>query len=94
MTTTMQLANNLETQYPNLNFKNHCYLRIAYDNTVNAKWDTVVARPFKANASLEQVYRVVWLLMLYKTDKELLLQHNKNSLTFRKKYDRKAIFRN
>ena len=49
MTITMQLANELENIYHNLNFKNHCYLRIAYDNTIDAKWDTVINRPFTIN---------------------------------------------
>jgi hypothetical protein len=82
---TTQIANDLEKQYTDLNFRNHCYLRIAYDNAVNSKWDTVVNRPFTANANLIQLTRAKWFLGLYKTDKELLLQHNKISLTYRKK---------
>ena len=80
-----QLANDLEKQYPDLNFRNHCYLRIAYDNAVDCKWDAVVDKPFTANASLEQRYTAAWFLKLYKTDKYLLLEHNKISLTYRKK---------
>jgi hypothetical protein len=80
-----ELANDLEKQYPNLNFRNHCYLRIAYDNAVDCKWDTVVNRPFTANANLIQLTRAKWFLGLYKTDKELLLKHNKISLTYRNK---------
>ena len=83
--TTTQLANELEKQYPDLNFKNHCYLRIAYDNVVHAKWDTVVDRPFVARASSRQVNKANFLLGLYKEDKALLLEHNKISLTFRQK---------
>jgi hypothetical protein len=82
---TAQLANDLQKQYIDLNFRNHCYLRIAYDNAVHSKWDTVVDRPFIANANLIQLTRAKWFLGLYKTDKELLLQHNKISLTFRNK---------
>jgi hypothetical protein len=85
MTETMRLANHLEKQYPSLNFRNHCYLRIAYDNTVDAKWDTVVARPFTINASAEKVTFANYLLSLYISDKDFLMQHNKKSLTFRKK---------
>ena len=85
MTITMELANELENIYHNLNFKNHCYLRIAYDNTIDAKWDTVINRPFTINANLIQLNKAKWLLCLYKIDKELLLQHNKISLTYRQK---------
>ena len=80
-----QLANELEGIYPNLNFRNHCYLRIAYDNAVYNKWDTVLNRPFTANANLIQLTRANWFLKLYKTDKYLLLEHNKISLTYRNK---------
>ena len=83
--TITKLANELEKQYSNLNFMNHCYLRIAYDNVVNAKWDTLIDRPFTLNASLNQVSKATNLLILYKTDKYLLLEHNKISLTYRKK---------
>jgi hypothetical protein len=82
---TTKLANELEQQYTDLNFRNHCYLRIAYDNVLYAKWDTVVDRPFVANASLDQVDRANKLLTLYKTDKNTLINHNKNSLIYRKK---------
>ena len=80
-----QLAKELEGIYPDLNFRNHCYLRIAYDNAVDNKWDTVVNRPFTANANLIQLTRAKWFLGIYKTDKELLVKHNKISLTYRKK---------
>jgi hypothetical protein len=80
-----QLANELESIYPDLNFRNHCYLRIAYDNAVYCKWDTVVDKPFTKNGSLEQRYIAELFLKTYKTDKKLLLEHNKISLTYRKK---------
>lgn len=82
---TAKLANELELQYSDLNFRNHCYLRIAYDNVLHAKWDTVVGRPFVAKAKPEQVRKANELLTLYKEDRNLLMQHNKKSLTFRKK---------
>ena len=82
---TTQLANELEKQYTDLNFKNHCYLRIAYDNVVGTKWDTVISKPFTKMAIIEQVNKASELLMSYKTNKELLLEHNKISLTYRKK---------
>ena len=82
---TTQLANELEKQYPDLNFRNHCYLRIAYDNVVGNKWNTVISKPFTKNAIIEQVNKASRLLILYKTNKDLLLEHNKISLTYRKK---------
>ena len=82
---TTQLAKDLEKQYPDLNFRNHCYLRIAYDNVVGAKWNTVISEPFTKKAIIEQVNKANELLILYKTDKHLLLEHNKISLTYRKK---------
>ena len=79
------LANDLELQYPDLNFRNHCYLRIAYDNVLGAKWDTVISKPFVAKASRNQIAQANRLLKSYKTDKDLLMQHNKQSLIYRKK---------
>jgi hypothetical protein len=82
---TTELANSLEKQYNDLNFRNHCYLRIAYDNTVQAKWDTVIEKPFVARASSSQINKANELLILYSKDKELLMQHNIKSLTYRNK---------
>lgn len=82
---TTELANSLEKQYNDLNFRNHCYLRIAYDNTVHAKWDTVIDKPFVARASSSQIEKANELLILYSKNKELLMQHNKKSLTYRNK---------
>ena len=81
-----QLSNSLEKQFETqLNFKNHCYLRIAYDNTANNKWDNVIAKPFIKNANEAQLKNAVFLLNKYTSDKELLLKHNVVSLAFRKK---------
>lgn len=33
----------------------HCFLRIAYDNAVGAKWDTVVARPAWRSLPLDRL---------------------------------------
>ena len=81
-----RLSNTLEKQYETqLNFKNHCYLRIAYDNTANNKWDNEIAKPFIKNAKEAQLNNAVFLLNKYTSDKELLLKHNLVSLAFRKK---------
>lgn len=81
----MEIANELEDVYPEFTFKNHCYLRIAYDNVIQARWDKVIAKPFVIRANSSQVEEANQLLNLYKSDKELLLQHHKISLTYRNK---------
>lgn len=82
----IRLSNLLDLKFATeLNFRNHCYLRIAYDNSVNNKWDNVIAKPFIKNANEEQLNNAAFLLNKYTSDKELLLKHNLISLTFRKK---------
>ena len=82
----IRLSNLLDAHYASeLNFRNHCYLRIAYDYTVNNKWDNVVAKPFIKNASEDQLKSVVELLKNYAINKDLLTKHNLLSLTFRQK---------
>ena len=81
-----RLSNILEKQFEiQLNFKNHCYLRIAYDNTANNKWDNVIEKPFIKNANETQLNKALLLMNKYTSDKELLLKHNLISLAFRKK---------
>lgn len=80
------LSNELDSQYNDeLNFRNHCYLRIAYDNVVQNKWDVILKRPFTKFASENQLKNVVAFLNLYRSDKKKLLIDNKRSLDFRKK---------
>ena len=80
-----RLSNLLDKQYDlELNFRNHCYLRIAYDNTLQNKWDLVVKKPFTKYANQDQLENVINLLDTYMLDKNKLLEHNKNSLTYRK----------
>ena len=82
----IRLSNLLDLKFATeLNFRNHCYLRIAYDNSVNNKWDNVIAKPFIKNANEEQLNNAAFLLNKYTSDKELLLKHNLVSLAFRKK---------
>ena len=81
----IRLSNLLDLKFATeLNFRNHCYLRIAYDNSVNNKWDNVIAKPFIKNANEEQLNNAAFLLNKYTSDKELLLKHNLVSLAFRK----------
>mgnify|MGYP005843544331 CR=1 FL=1 len=87
VTEIKQLANFLDTHYAaKLNFRNHCYLRIAFDNTVNDKWDAKVAKPFLKYAKNEQLQNVLHLLTTYLDDELLLLSDNEKSLAFRKQF--------
>ena len=81
----IRLSNLLDQQFATeLNFRNHCYLRIAYDNTVKNKWDNVIEKPFINNASEAELHNVLFLLNKYLLDKKVLVLHNKFSLGFRK----------
>ena len=83
----IQISNQLDEQFAKeLNFRNHCYLRIAYDNTVKNKWDIIVNKPFTKNATEEQLKDALLLLNKYVKDKQLLLSHNDLSLGFREKF--------
>ncbi len=79
------LSNVLDKHYnKELNFRNHCYLRIAFDATVNNKWDTKVGKPYTKYASEAQLQSALALLKGYLLDKQLLLMDNEKSLAFRK----------
>ncbi len=81
----IKLSNLLDKQFAaELNFRNHCYLRIAYDNSVKNKWDNVIPKPFIKNAKEEQLKKALELLNHYFLDKQLLLEHNNISLKFRR----------
>jgi len=78
------LSNVLDKHYKKeLNFRNHCYLRIAFDATVNNKWDTKVGKPYTKYASEAQLQNALALLKGYLLDKQLLLMDNEKSLAFR-----------
>ncbi len=87
-----EFSNLLEKQfYKELNFRNHCYLRIAYDNTVLDQWDNVVKKPFVKFATVTQLKNVLNLFNKYSIDKVMLLSDNDKSLNYRKNY-KKNIF--
>lgn len=82
------LSNYLDGLYESkTNFRNHCYLRIAYDNTCGGKWDLLVNKPFVDNATPVQLTTAVEYLNRYKNDFEVLVSDNKKSLNFRKRKD-------
>lgn len=81
----LKLAFDLEKIYPDLKFKHHCYLRIAFDNVVEDKWNNIIKSPFLKNCSVEELETVISLLDCYTVNKNMLLKHNNHSLNYRKK---------
>ena len=80
-----KLANSLDKLYDSeLNFRNHCYLRIAYDCTVENRWDLVLKKPFIKYADNCELENAISLLNCYLTDKSKLLFDNEKSLKYRK----------
>lgn len=90
--TYLGLPESLAEQYTELNFDNHCYLRIALDNALGAKWDTKIARPAYRNLTIAKRHEVLSLLRRYETDRPLLLQHNEISLSYRKQASTPKLF--
>lgn len=84
------LANLLEAKYQHkFSFKNHCYLRIAYDNTVHEKWINKVNKPFINNASVDMLLLAKNLLHKYTIDIDALKIDNEKSLVYRKTKSKK-----
>ncbi len=81
----LQLPDTLAQKYPDLNLKNHCYLRIALDNVIGTRWDKRIARPAYQNLSTQQRALVISYLSTYLDDKSTLLAHNMISLAYRGK---------
>ena len=86
-TSIKKLANVLDKKYQlELNFRNHCYLRIAFDAVIEDKWDEKIKRPFVKFADVNQLLFVEKLLQKYILDKNQLLVDNIKSLGYRKKH--------
>lgn len=83
--TYKDLPDQLVKTHKNLKFENHCYLRIALDNVFQNKWDTLIKKPAYKHLTQDKLAKVLELLELYLGDIDVLLQHNKNSLNWRKK---------
>lgn len=63
----------------------HCFLRIAYDVAVGAKWDTVVARPAWASLSFEALRAAIVVLdTIERGGRPALQSLNDASLAFRR----------
>ncbi|WGK64045.1 acetyltransferase [Croceiramulus getboli] len=81
--TYQNLPEKLVDTYSDLNFENHCYLRIGLDNIYQAKWDTVIQRPAYKYIQEAEREALLQLLKRYLEDKALLMAHNKDSLQWR-----------
>lgn len=82
----LQIPEALVVKYTDLNFENHCYLRIALDNAIGTKWDTRIARPAYKNLSTTQRSLVIEYLATYLEDKATLLSHHMISMAYRGKF--------
>ena len=81
----IKLSNLLDKQYyAQGRFRNHCYLRIAYDKVCNDKWDLQVKRPFIENAPVIKLNQALDYLKQYKVDYSILIEDNIQSLRYRK----------
>lgn len=78
------LAKKLEKTYPETEFKDHCFWRIALDNTLKNQWNEVIERPAYEHLSLIQLQKVIHKLESYLKDKGLLLDDNQRSLNYRR----------
>lgn len=72
----------LPKKYRRLNFENHCYRRIAYDNVLECKWKDKYST-FSKEASLEELENVLIHLHKYFANKNVLLRHNVQSIKYR-----------
>ena len=81
----LDLGNQLAHKHLHLNFDNHCYWRIALDNTLFAPWKNVVPAPAYRNITEDQLDYVIHLLKSYLDDEQLLMEHNRISLAYRGK---------
>lgn len=81
----LKLGNLLEQEHSNLQFKNHCYWRIANDYTCFGKWDTYIEGPFykKANDLILRTSVNTLKSMLF--DEDRINNLNQISLNYRKR---------
>lgn len=77
------LVDKLPLVYPDLNFENHCYRRIAYDELMQCKWDTKVKKPFVDNINITNLSIIILTLTSFVESKQYLLRCNEKSLKYR-----------
>lgn len=81
----------LVKKYPELNFEDHCYLRIALDHVFGNQWDLKIHRPAFKHLTEKELKKVVTILQTYLENKPLLLQHHSQSLAYREKWKSKQL---
>lgn len=77
-------ANELVEKYPDKNLENHCYLRIAYDNSCKGRWTDFFERPFYKHAPLHKAMKAKVILEQMKTSERIVDTLNEMSLNYRK----------
>jgi hypothetical protein len=65
-------------------YLNHCFLRVIYDNVLQAKWDTILPGPASQNMTDDQIHQCVLLCEEIRRYPELLPILNEISLSYRK----------
>ena len=80
-----RLGNELPKRYLHKSFQNHCYWRIALDNSVGDQWNKKISSPAYKNLTNEQLQKTVDFLRQYNKDEKTLEKHNKQSLIYRGK---------
>ncbi|MEM1119515.1 MAG: hypothetical protein AAGJ18_03660 [Bacteroidota bacterium] len=78
-----QLLMDLVRRYPQFNFQNHCYRRIAYDNVLGKKW-TERYQVFVQECTKVEIEAVIQKLESYRVDQATLLLDNEASLNWRR----------
>ena len=78
------LPEQLAIHYKELPFDDHCYLRMALDNTFSAQWDTKIPKPAYKNLNQPHKKQVLQFLNHSKKDHALILHHLLKSLKYRK----------
>lgn len=79
----IELGNLLPVINKNVDFKNHCYWRMANDNACYKKWNEEVDKPFYKNASDELLYHSIKLLTRMICNYDEVSRLNKLSLRYR-----------
>lgn len=79
----LDLGRNLPNIHKQLNFKDHCYWRMANDNACNNKWNKKVESPFYKNASDLTLKRSVETLNKM-GELQTVFELNEKSLNYRR----------
>jgi hypothetical protein len=64
-------------------------LRLAFDFISEDKWNNIVKSPFLNNCKIHDFVNLGIILNIYKSNKDILLLHNKKSLNYRNGKDKR-----